>query len=176
MEYGLEHKRKPKNFLMLQGTVTETMPVGRGAYENGCMQMVSLDTGDGGIVNFLVSADTYIWESVNLRPGMEVMFFYDADAPAPLIYPPQYKAVAAAEASRARSLKVSYFGKDLVSSDGSLKLNMNRSVPVRTTNNQTFSGSPGNRYLMVAYDRTTRSIPAQTTPLAVVVLCGLSET
>lgn len=175
MEYGFERKRKTKNFLMLQGTVTEIMPVGRGMSGDGCTQMVSLDTGDGGIVNFMVSDDTYILESVNLRPGMDVMFFYDADAPAPLIYPPQYRAVAAARAVRGQSVKVSFFGRNLVSSDGSLKLNISRNVPVRTVNNQTFSGNPGNRYLLVVYDRTTRSIPAQTTPLEVVVLCGLSE-
>lgn len=181
MEYGFERKQKKKNFLMLQGIVTEIIPVGRGmptgrgVHEDGCVQMVTLETADSGIVNFMVSADTYILESVNLRPGMEVMFFYDADAPVPLIYPPQYRAMAAARAIRGQNVMVSFFGRDLTSSDGSLKLNINRNVPVRTVNNQTFSGNPGNRYLLVVYDRTTRSIPAQTTPLEVVVLCGLAE-
>lgn len=181
MDYRFGNRNKNKNFPATQGVITEitptgwSVPTGRGMREDGCQQMVSLETGDGGIVNFIVSADTFVLDFVNLRVGMEVMFFYDADAPVPMIYPPQYRAVAAARARRGQSVMVSFFGRDLVSSDGSLKLNMSRNVPVRTVNNQTFSGNPGDRYLMVVYDRSTRSIPAQTTPLEVVVLCGLSQ-
>jgi len=43
---------------------------------------------------------------------------------------------------------------------------------VVTTNNQTFMGNPGNHTLVVLYSQTTRSIPAQTTPEKIIVLCG----
>ena len=59
----------------------------------------------------------------------------------------------------------------LVNEDQTLQLNMDGSVNVRTTNNQYFQGSPANHDLVVVYGSSTRSIPAQTTPELVVVLC-----
>ncbi len=52
-----------------------------------------------------------------------------------------------------------------------LQLNLDGSVEVRTTNNQLFQGSPAGHNLVVEYDSSTRSIPAQTTPKRIVVLC-----
>jgi len=158
--------------MMIQGTITD-IQAAAGSGRGGCAQFVTLEQEDGGIVNFIVSADTYVLNFENLYVGMEVMFFYDADAPMILIYPPQYQAVAVAQVFPGQSVAVSFFNRNLVSSDGRLQLNLDDNVPVRTVNNQNFSGNPANRYLMVVYDRTTRSIPAQTTPQLVVVLCNL---
>ena len=47
---------------------------------------------------------------------------------------------------------------------------MDGSVEVRTTNNQYFQGNPAGHNLVVVYENSTRSIPAQTTPKRVVVL------
>ena len=44
-------------------------------------------------------------------------------------------------------------------------------VDVRTANNQYFQARPANHNLVVIYSSSTRSIPAQTTPSTVVVLC-----
>ena len=59
----------------------------------------------------------------------------------------------------------------LVNEDNTLQLNLDGTVEVRTTNNQYFQGSPANHNLAVIYGNSTRSIPAQTTPMKVVVLC-----
>ncbi len=64
-----------------------------------------------------------------------------------------------------------YFDKRLVNTDNTLKLNVTRNVPVVTSNNQTFYGSPAGHYLLVMYNMSTRSIPAQTTPEKIVVMC-----
>ena len=42
------------------------------------------------------------------------------------------------------------------------------------TNNQRFMGNPANNDLVVVYSSSTRSIPAQTTPSKIVVLCPIS--
>ena len=89
----------------------------------------------------------------------------------PLIYPPQYNAVAAAVQKNGRMVNVGYYDTSLVNEDQTLQLNLDGSVEVRTTNNQYFQGSPTGRNLVVTYDNSTRSIPAQTTPLKIVVLC-----
>lgn len=104
--------------------------------------------------------------------------FYDADAPVPLIYPPQYRAIVMAKAHtdrfvsvRDRFVSVSFFNSQLLSSDGNLKLNLSRQTEIVLENGQDFNGNPANRDLIVIYGATTRSIPAQTTPYKVIVLC-----
>lgn len=172
MDYRFRNQSRRKNFMMLQGTITDIQAAGNGGRGGGCSQFVTMELEDGSIVNFVVTADTYVVNYDNLSVGMEVMFFYDADAPMILIYPPQYQAVAVAQVTPGQNVTVSFFDRNLVSSDGRLQLNLDRNVPVRTVNNQTFTGNPANRYLLAVYDRTTRSIPAQTTPQLVVVLCN----
>ena len=68
---------------------------------------------------------------------------------------------------------VAYFNNVLVASDQSLRLNLSPSTEVVTRNNQTFRGNPGGNVLIVLYSMTTRSIPPQTTPDKVIVMCGL---
>lgn len=173
MEFGFWNPNRRKSFSMIQGRIVDIQSAGNGGQGGGCSQFITLELEDGNIVNFVAASDTYVVDFENMYVGMNAMFFYDADAPVPLIYPPQYKAVAAAEAIRGREVKVAYFNQNLVSSDRSLQLNLDSNVPVRTVNNQIFTGNPANRYLLAVYDRTTRSIPAQTTPQQVVVLCSL---
>ena len=68
-------------------------------------------------------------------------------------------------------MDVGFYNMSLVNESQTLQLNMDASVDVRTTNNQYFQGSPANHNLVVVYSSSTRSIPAQTTPMKVYVLC-----
>ena len=70
-----------------------------------------------------------------------------------------------------RMVNVGYYNTALVNDDQTLQLNMDGTVAVRTTNNQYFQGNPAGHNLVVVYENSTRSIPAQTTPKLVVVLC-----
>ena len=51
-------------------------------------------------------------------------------------------------------------------------MNLSNATEVVTRNNQTFYGNPGGNTLVVLYSATTRSVPPQTTPDKVIVLCG----
>ena len=64
-----------------------------------------------------------------------------------------------------------YFNRNLVSSNNSLKLNPSRSTQILTFNGQSFQCRLGNQNLIVYYTNTTRSIPPQTTPSRIIVLC-----
>ena len=151
------------------GVITEIAPMtGQGV--GGCRQLVTVESG-GNITNFVITPDTYVADAITLRVGMQAHFVYNADLPAILIYPPQYTAVAVVPTTVAAGVKAGFFDNRLVSSDNTLQLNVTRNVPVVTSNNQTFTGSPRGRYLLVLYNRSTRSIPAQTTPERVVVMC-----
>ena len=161
-----------KRFGSVTGTIVELMPTRMGGNRtNGCVLFVSLEDLEGNMVNFILTPSTYVVDFETLSVGMLCTFWYSMDAPVPLIYPPQYSAVAAAQEKNGRMVSVGYFNASLVNEDQTLQLNLDGSVDVRTTNNQYFQGSPSNHNLVVTYGNSTRSIPAQTTPVKVVVLC-----
>lgn len=138
--------------------------------EDCCNLMVSIIT-ENGIVNMVVTPDTYVVNNFRLRRGMSVIAFYDADAPAILIFPPQFRALVIAQKSPEEMVTIQTFDDNLVSLDNSLKLNIGPQTMVTTTNGQPFTCDLGNRQLMVFYGNTTRSIPPQTTPRRVIVFC-----
>ena len=135
-----------------------------------CEQQVSIRTTEG-INNFIVGPETYVQNNVRLRPGMNVTALYDGEQAVPLIYPPQYRAVFIGRRNPGEKVYAGYFDEALASSDGSLQLNIDTSTSVVTANGQTFQCSPGGHTLIVYYSETTRSIPAQTTPRKIIVIC-----
>lgn len=170
--YQMSFRRS--KFGSVTGTIVDMMPtrVGNRRAE-GCTIFVTIEDMDGNTVNFLMSPATYVVDFDTLSVGMQCTFWYDADAPMPLIYPPQYNAVVAAVNRNGQMINVDYYNTALVNQEQTLQLNMDASVDVRTTNNQYFQGNPANHNLVVIYDNSTRSIPAQTTPIKVVVLCPM---
>ena len=138
--------------------------------DNCCELLVSIRNADG-ITNFVVGPDSYVINEVRLRPGMNVIAFYDANLAIPLIFPPQYRAVIIGRKNPSENMYAGYFDESLTSEDGSLKLNMTRTTDVVTSNGQHFNCDLGGRLLIVYYSASTRSIPAQTTPRRVIVLC-----
>ncbi len=137
---------------------------------NCCMQQVTIRNSDG-IQNFIISPDTYVINEVRLRVGMNVTAFFDADLPVPLIYPPQYQAIVIGRRNPQETIYASEFDDDLVSFDGSLKLIIGRSTEIVTSNGQPFHCPLGGQTLIVYYTASTRSIPAQTTPRKIIVIC-----
>lgn len=135
-----------------------------------CNQIVSLRTSEG-IINFVISPDTYVVDSTPLRAGMRVTGFYDANRPVPLIYPPRYQAEILTIMRADEQVLLRFFDNNLVASDRSLKLNTGRQTTIVTANGQRFTCNPGNHVLIVYYSNTTRSIPPQTTPRKIIVMC-----
>lgn len=137
----------------------------------GCVKLMTLADSRGDTANFVVMPDTYFVDHAMVKSKDHVTGFYDAAAPVPMIYPPQYVAVVMAKMVVGRQVTVDYFGRDLISSDGQLQLNIGPDTAVMLENGQAFSGRPIGRDLAVTYGPVTRSIPAQTTPYQIVVLC-----
>ncbi len=135
-----------------------------------CNQQMSLLTPDGP-VNFTISSNTVVIDNMRLRPGMLVTAFYDASRPVILIYPPQYQAELIAVPRRDEMVALNFFDRNLTAADRSLRLNVSRTTDVTTLNGQRFTCSPRENFLLVYYSVTTRSIPPQTTPRRVIVLC-----
>ena len=160
-------------FYSFHGTVTmiSDFYTGQNGNEEGCVKFITVENGLGAIVNFVVSPTTYFVDHVMVGVGDQVTGYYDGNAPAILIYPPQYQALVMVKNSPYQNVKVDYFNSELVSSDGQLRLNISPNTQIVLTNGQFFSKNPANRALIVIYGPTTKSIPAQTTPYRIVVLC-----
>jgi hypothetical protein len=160
------------NFMAFRGVVTDIEDFMMGdPNEAGCDKLISVTDESGSIVRFVVSPDTYVVGQEMIIEGDLVTGYYDGDAPVILIYPPQYPAIVMVKENPHRHVKVDFFDSDLISSDGQLMLTLTPSVPIVLTNGQAFSGIPANRNLIIIYGPTTKSIPAQTVPYQVIVLC-----
>lgn len=137
----------------------------------GCNLMVSVVNANGDMVNFIVSPGTYVLNHQMLEVGDTVVGFYDSTAPVPLIFPPQYQAMAIARNPRNQFIVLDFFNSQLLNSDNTLQLNIGPNTQVILPNGQRFLGNPARRNLLVVYSASTRSLPAQTTPSQVVVMC-----
>ena len=135
-----------------------------------CSMTLSVISGSN-IVNVVVSGDRTVIDNVRLRPGMRIAAFYDTNLPTPAVYPPQYRAELITTLRRGQQVLLDYFDDELTSADGSLKLNIGPMTNVMTLNGQQYTCSPENTELLVYYTASTFSMPAQTTPQKVIVMC-----
>ncbi len=137
----------------------------------GCNNLFTIEDLDKNIITFLITPTTYFIDNTTAVEGDFITGFYDANAPVPLIYPPRFRALLVAVNLEDTNVKVDYFDRNLLSSDGMLKLNIGSDTTVVLENGQLFYQRPSNHYLIVLYGPSTRSIPAMTTPYKVIVLC-----
>ncbi|WP_409304928.1 hypothetical protein [Peribacillus sp. SCS-155] len=161
------------NFYSFHGTVTmiNDFITGQNGEKEGCYKLITVENGLGTVVNFVVSPTTYVVDHVIVAAGDRITGYYNGDAPVPLIYPPQYQALVMVKESSYQNVKVDYFNSQLESKDGRLRLNISSYTQIVLTNGQPFSRKPANRDLIVIYGPSTKSIPAQTTPYRIIVLC-----
>lgn len=160
-------------FGSFQGIITmiNDFSIGANGEGAGCYKLISVENGYGNVVNFVVTPTTYFVDHVMVVVGDLVTGFYDATAPVPLIFPPQYQAIVMARYSPYQNVKVDYFNSQLVSSDNSLRLNIAPYTQIVLENGQAFTRNPANRNLVVVYGATTKSLPAQTSPYQIIVMC-----
>lgn len=171
MDYRFERPER-NQYLSVSGRIKSIEPVGYGSQQAyGCMMLMGVEGENDTYVNFMVTPATFVVDYEQLKVGMTATFYYRGDAPAPLIFPPQFSAVVVVPEQEGRFVYVGSFDEELISAEASLQLNMEDSVEVVTTNNQKFLGNPANKDLVVTYRNSTRSIPAKTTPEKIVVLC-----
>jgi hypothetical protein len=161
------------SFHSFHGTITMISDffTGQNGEGEGCYKFISVENGLGALVNFVVSPTTYFVDHVMVAVGDRVTGYYDGNSPVPLIYPPQYQALVMVKDSPYQNVKVDFFTSELVSSDGQLRLNISPYTQIVLTNGQLYSRTPTNQDLIVIYGPTTKSIPAQTTPYRIIVLC-----
>ncbi len=131
---------------------------------------LKLEAANGTPAYFIISNDTYIINNAEITKGSTVIGFYDANRPMIMIYPPRYSVDVVGIVNEGENIKVDRFDKNLISSDGMLKLNLAKETEIILQDGASFEGELANKKLVVIYGPSTKSIPAQATPTKVVVL------
>lgn len=131
---------------------------------------VLVENEQGQQANIIVSQDTFILDNIAITEGSTITGYYQANVPMIMIYPPQYSAEVVVAQSKQTNVKVDLFDKNLLGSDKDLKLNISDETQVVSKDGTEYEGELFNRKLVVLYDFTTKSLPAQTTPNKIIVL------
>ncbi len=148
--------------------------------EDGSL-FIQLESETDGPSNFIISENTYRVDNLEIKKGQTLIGFYEGNRPMILIYPPQYNISIVAEVKDNLFVEADRFDKNLVNTDNSLKLNISESTEILWENGtqinwikepsaEELAEALAERQLVVFYDVTTKSIPAQTTPKKVIVL------
>ncbi len=119
---------------------------------------------------FTISKSTYQTNNEEIKVGSVVTAYYDAKVFRILIYPAQYEAEVVDVEKTKHNIKVDYFDNKLTSADGSLTLKIGKKTEIIYKDGVKYNGKPVKSNLIVIYDRATKSIPAQTEPLKIIVL------
>lgn len=160
-------------FVPIEGTITAITPFQTSSNDrSACTLLFTIQNSRREIFRMVVDPSTYILNQTQFRRGDSVIAFYDQMVPVPLIFPPQYRAVAMVRPRPNQSVALDFFNRNLLNSDNTLRLNRALTTNVRLQNGQRFMGNLGNQLLLVIYSASTRSIPAQTTPSTIVVFCN----
>lgn len=136
-------------------------------------------------INYVPGEDTLVFDAQgnqlslgDVKAGDLLTVYTGAYTPAPMIMPPQYQAeiiiIEDLEAESPVFTCADTFVADeegmLVGLGNTLALNMSEDVEVVDREGQAWEDELENMDLLVFYDAATKSVPAQTTPLKVVVL------
>ncbi|MGI6012285.1 MAG: hypothetical protein ACOX8H_12460 [Ruminococcus sp.] len=154
-----------ENFEKVTGTVLEI-----NQEDSCCTLRVTLRL-NRDLVHVIVTGETRVIDDVRLRRGMRIAVFYDASLPTPAVYPPQYRAEIVTALRKDQNVTLNYFDENLTAEDNSLRLNINGMTNIVTSNGQRYLCSPANAELLVYYTATTFSIPPQTSPQKIIVMC-----
>lgn len=145
------------------------------------MIKVYLEDKDNMPAYFILTENTYYVDDVKIEEGKEITGYYESGKPTILIYPPQYSIDIVAAKPTEGFMKADKFDANLISADKQLKLNISTDTEIIWENNTQINWFKAptvedleavltNRKMIVFYDFTTKSIPAQTTPNKIIVL------
>lgn len=148
------------------GTVTKIISPKK---DKGQSQL-TLKNKDGLEAIFTISKDTYHTNNENIRVGSVVTGYYDTKVSRIMTYPVQYEAEVITVENPNYNLKVDYFDNKLTSADNMLTIKIGKDTELIYKDGKKYNGKPVKSNLLVIYDKATKSIPAQTEPIKVVVL------
>lgn len=163
---AVEESQAHSYFGTFTGIVQEIQPHG----SDGNMELVLVENEEGAIANLVITETTYFIGEDQIELGQEVTGYYVADAPMLMIYPPQYPAKVVHIGDQDSQMKIDRFNDEFISDDNMLKLNDLSETEIVDEQGNPFTKILSGRQLIVFYDISTKSIPAQTNPRKIIVL------
>ena len=116
------------------------------------------------------AADGTVKKTSDIKEGMSVMVFIGENTPMTMSIPPMSSSISAVVINADKNVDFSGYSDVSVNSDNKLQLNMDESVKVFDMNGNSVSADDiKGKNALVLYSEATKSIPAQTTPVLVVV-------
>lgn len=131
---------------------------------------VTVRTEDNQEIHFIIDSNTYFVDCVTQQKDVKIVGFYDEFAAIPLIYPPQYPIKVIALDLPGRFVKADFFDCYLISNDNQLQLIVSNNTYIIDEDGKPYCGNISNKYMVALYARSTKSIPAVTTPTVIIVL------
>lgn len=133
-----------------------------------------------------INAETILMDSKStnflqkdaFKKGQHIDAYYDKNKPMIMIYPPQItpELVIVHNNSQSSFVKVGLFNEEFLSYDKDLKLKISKdTVWVNEKGEELDETKAAGKELVVFYQSSTKSIPAQTTPSKIVVLNSMQE-
>lgn len=113
----------------------------------------------------------------SFQVGQKIDAYYDKNKPMILIYPARVtpEILIVQDKEKVSFSKVSKFDQDMISLDGELKLNISKETEIFNENGEVITKEDlEGKELIVFYNITTKSIPAQTVPTKIVAVNYLS--
>lgn len=157
-------------FMRVNGTIIGKLETQTDGTDRDFELLFEVEDESKELYHLVVTPDTYVVDFKTLIPGMKISFWFDADAPMLLIYPPRVTAAVVDFDTTGCFVDVDYYDADLVNRANTLKLELGEETGCYTRNNQLFAGNIANHSLVVLYGNSTRSIPAITVPEKIIVL------
>lgn len=163
-EKAFEEVVSANKYLSSEGEVTEVADNKITVKQNGTLKIFNLAT------VIIGNKDGAIVEAGKIEAGDKVTALYTSNTPMTASEPGQMTPMMIILHNGDSSIKIDKFDKDLVSSDGSLKLVVDENTKMEAfkTKQAITAQDLQNRDLVVIYGATTRSIPAQTLPAGIV--------
>lgn len=131
---------------------------------------ITLKDSDGMEALFTITKDTYRTNDEQISVGSVVTGYFDAKVFRIMIYPAQYEAEVVDVERVKHNVKVDYFDNKLTSADNILTIKIKKDTELIYKDGTKYNGKPVKSNLVVIYDKATKSIPAQTEPIKVIVL------
>jgi hypothetical protein len=136
----------------------------------GTPSIVTVENSEGGVAEFIIAPDTYLFDGAKIAEGAQIIGFYDASLPMTMQYPPRYPIPVIAPITDEYSVFVGLFDENLVSADKQLALQNTGESKIISVSGEAYTGELTGRRLAVSYKIVTMSQPGQTTPIQIVVL------
>ncbi len=169
-----QEKQEQSNFIKLTGT---TSKIEQRTNET----LYTLIEKQDDLFAITVQNNTLVFDNtgkpVKLKEGMAFTAYVNKNKPMILIYPPQYTPeVVIIHTEAMGTAEIGIFDQDLVNQTNSLKLHVADQTEITNLVGDVLKQEDiVNKEVIVFYDITTRSIPAQTTPSKIIVLEGEQE-